>query len=172
MYRSVSLALAGHQVPAAEGTAGAAKLLGGVCPVVSPHQGLHHVSQSHGGVQEDTSPWTDGRKLYIFKEPSTNFYNRYLQKLKTFDIRVLCSTCIYLSCRCFVALCYWTSPPSPQKPDYEFNEMVLYESQLLLESGRPDEALKHLQAFEQHICDFLTYWETKGKRGRERDRRE
>ena len=40
--------------------------------------------------------------------------------------------------------------------------MVLYEGQLLLESGKPDEALKHLQAFEQHICDLLTYWETKG----------
>ena len=58
----------------------------------------------------------------------------------------------------------------PQKPDYEFNEMVLYESQLLLESGRPDEALKHLQAFEQYICDLLTYWKTKGKwRGRENE---
>ena len=40
--------------------------------------------------------------------------------------------------------------------------MVLYESQLLQESGRPEEALKHLHTFEQHICDLLTYWETKG----------
>ena len=40
--------------------------------------------------------------------------------------------------------------------------MILYECQLLQESGRLDEALKHLQAFEQYICDLLTYWETKG----------
>ena len=50
--------------------------------------------------------------------------------------------------------------------------MVLYESQLLLESGRPEEALRHLHAFEQHVCDLLTFWETKGgkreKRGEEK----
>jgi tetratricopeptide (TPR) repeat protein len=56
-----------------------------------------------------------------------------------------------------------TQVPGLTKPDYEFNEMVLYESQLLLESGRPDEALKHLQAFEQYICDLLTYWKTKAE---------
>ena len=43
--------------------------------------------------------------------------------------------------------------------------MILYESQLLLESGKPDDALRHLQSFEQHICDLLTYWETKGRWG-------
>ena len=53
--------------------------------------------------------------------------------------------------------------------------MILYESQLLLESGKPDDALRHLQSFEQHICDLLTYWETKGRwslgsRERERER--
>jgi peptide alpha-N-acetyltransferase len=56
-----------------------------------------------------------------------------------------------------------TQVPGQSKPDYEFNEMVLYESQLLQESGRPEDALRHLQAFEQHICDLLTYWETKAE---------
>ena len=46
--------------------------------------------------------------------------------------------------------------------------MVLYESQLLLESGRPEEALRHLHAFEQHVCDLLTFWETKGGKREER----
>ena len=57
-----------------------------------------------------------------------------------------------------------------QKPDYEFSEMVLYEAQLLLEAGRAADSLKHLQNFEQHICDPLNHWETKG-RVRERGRR-
>ena len=47
--------------------------------------------------------------------------------------------------------------------------MVLYEAQLLLEAGRPEDSLKHLQSFEQHICDPLTHWETKGN-GREGER--
>ena len=55
-----------------------------------------------------------------------------------------------------------------QKPDYEFSEMVLYEAQLLLEAGRAADSLKHLQNFEQHICDPLNHWETKGKEGRRR----
>jgi peptide alpha-N-acetyltransferase len=56
-----------------------------------------------------------------------------------------------------------TQIPAQSKPDYEFNEMVLYECQLLQESGQPEEALRHLHGFEQHVCDLLTYWETKAQ---------
>ena len=45
--------------------------------------------------------------------------------------------------------------------------MVLYEAQLLLESGQPQQALQHLHESEQHICDLLTYWEMKGVDGEE-----
>ena len=48
------------------------------------------------------------------------------------------------------------------KPDYEFNELILYEVQLMMESGRKEEALKHICHFESQICDTLTVYETKG----------
>ena len=48
------------------------------------------------------------------------------------------------------------------KPDYEFNELILYEVQLMMESGRKEEALKHICQFESQICDTLTVYETKG----------
>ena len=59
----LSLSLTGHAVPAAQGEAGPAQLVGGVCPVISPHQGLYHGSEGHGGVQEDTSSGTDCEEL-------------------------------------------------------------------------------------------------------------
>ena len=48
------------------------------------------------------------------------------------------------------------------KPDYEFSELILYEVQLMLESGRKEEALKHICQFESHICDTRSVYETKG----------
>ena len=63
------------------------------------------------------------------------------------------------------------TPPPPHthththmqsKPDYEFNELILYEVQLMMESGRKEEALKHICQFESQICDTLTVYETKG----------
>ena len=59
----LSLSLTGHAVPAAQGEAGPAQLVGGVRPVISPHQGLHHGTEGHGGVQEDTSSGADCEEL-------------------------------------------------------------------------------------------------------------
>ena len=47
-------------------------------------------------------------------------------------------------------------------PDYEFSEMILYEVQLLMESGKSSEALKHLEDYKPYISDRLAYYETKG----------
>lgn len=47
-------------------------------------------------------------------------------------------------------------------PDYEFSEMVLYEVQLLQESGRGQDALKHLEDYKKFISDQLAYSEMRG----------
>lgn len=42
--------------------------------------------------------------------------------------------------------------------------MVLYEVQLLMESGALDKALKHMEEFKTYISDTLAYEEIKGER--------
>ena len=44
--------------------------------------------------------------------------------------------------------------------------MVLYEVQLFMESGRGNDALKHLEDYKGLISDRLAYYEVKGKSGR------
>ena len=52
---------------------------------------------------------------------------------------------------------------SQKLPDYEFSEMILYEVQLLLESGAYKDALKFLEDFRHYVSDMLAYAEIKGK---------
>ena len=40
--------------------------------------------------------------------------------------------------------------------------MIMYEAQLLRESGQLQEAINHLDQFEAHICDILAMQEFKG----------
>lgn len=49
-----------------------------------------------------------------------------------------------------------------EKPDYEYSEMIMYEAQLLKESGQLKEVLKFLDDHESHICDILAMQELKG----------
>ena len=46
--------------------------------------------------------------------------------------------------------------------EYEKSELLLYENMLLVESGRHQAALDHLQKFEDQIVDRVSYLEVKG----------
>lgn len=52
---------------------------------------------------------------------------------------------------------------SPDKVDYEYSELLLYQNQVLREAGLYKEALDHLSTYEKQICDKLAVEETKGK---------
>lgn len=51
---------------------------------------------------------------------------------------------------------------SPDKVDYEYSELLLYQNQVLREAGLYREALEHLCTYEKQICDKLAVEETKG----------
>lgn len=51
---------------------------------------------------------------------------------------------------------------SPEKVDYEYSELLLYQNQLLREAGLIKEALDHLTNYEKQICDKLAVEETRG----------
>lgn len=51
---------------------------------------------------------------------------------------------------------------SPDKVDYEYSELLLYQNQVLREAGLLKEALEHLTTYEKQICDKLAVEETRG----------
>lgn len=51
---------------------------------------------------------------------------------------------------------------SPDKVDYEYSELLLYQNQVLREAGLYKEALDHLSSYEKQICDKLAVEETRG----------
>lgn len=51
---------------------------------------------------------------------------------------------------------------SPDKVDYEYSELLLYQNQVLREAGLHKEALDHLSNYEKQICDKLAVEETRG----------
>lgn len=51
---------------------------------------------------------------------------------------------------------------SPDKVDYEYSELLLYQNQVLREAGLHKEALEHLSDYEKQICDKLAVEETRG----------
>ena len=51
---------------------------------------------------------------------------------------------------------------SPDKVDYEYSELLLYQNQVLREAGLNKEALEHLSNYEKQICDKLAVEETRG----------
>uniref|UniRef100_A0A8C6T2C0 N-alpha-acetyltransferase 15, NatA auxiliary subunit n=1 Tax=Neogobius melanostomus TaxID=47308 RepID=A0A8C6T2C0_9GOBI len=56
-----------------------------------------------------------------------------------------------------------TQQTSPDKVDYEYSELLLYQNQVLREAGLYREALEHLSTFEKQICDKLAVEETRGE---------
>lgn len=56
-------------------------------------------------------------------------------------------------------VCFQTSP---DKVDYEYSELLLYQNQVLREAGLYKEALDHLNNYEKQICDKLAVEETRG----------
>ncbi|KAF4090563.1 hypothetical protein AMELA_G00054440 [Ameiurus melas] len=52
---------------------------------------------------------------------------------------------------------------SPDKVDYEYSELLLYQNQVLREAGLLKEALEHLTTYEKQICDKLAVEETRGE---------
>lgn len=57
------------------------------------------------------------------------------------------------------------SQTSPDKVDYEYSELLLYQNQVLREAGLHQEALEHLSTYERQIYDKLAVEETKGAQG-------
>lgn len=55
-----------------------------------------------------------------------------------------------------------TQQTSPDKVDYEYSELLLYQNQVLREAELYKEALDHLCTYEKQICDKLAVEETKG----------
>lgn len=68
------------------------------------------------------------------------------------------STCVYML---FSRVCAH-SQTSPDKVDYEYSELLLYQNQVLREAGLYKEALDHLNNYEKQICDKLAVEETRG----------
>lgn len=56
-----------------------------------------------------------------------------------------------------------TQQTSPDKLDYEYSELLLYQNRLLREAGLFKEALDHLTNYEKQICDKLAVEETRGE---------
>uniref|UniRef100_A0A672Z7Y2 N(alpha)-acetyltransferase 15, NatA auxiliary subunit n=1 Tax=Sphaeramia orbicularis TaxID=375764 RepID=A0A672Z7Y2_9TELE len=56
-----------------------------------------------------------------------------------------------------------TQQTSPDKVDYEYSELLLYQNQVLREAGLHKEALEHLCNYEKQICDKLAVEETRGE---------
>ncbi|XP_041133102.1 N-alpha-acetyltransferase 15, NatA auxiliary subunit isoform X2 [Polyodon spathula] len=56
-----------------------------------------------------------------------------------------------------------TQQTSPDKVDYEYSELLLYQNQVLREAGLYKKALEHLTTYEKQICDKLAVEETKGE---------
>ncbi|KAG8003781.1 N-alpha-acetyltransferase 15 [Nibea albiflora] len=54
-----------------------------------------------------------------------------------------------------------TQQTSPDKVDYEYSELLLYQNQVLREAGLYKEALDHLNDYEKQICDKLAVEETR-----------
>ncbi|CAJ0967106.1 unnamed protein product, partial [Ranitomeya imitator] len=55
-----------------------------------------------------------------------------------------------------------TQQVPPNKIDYEYSELILYQNQVMREAYLFQEALDHIEAYEKQICDQLQVEEIKG----------
>ena len=47
--------------------------------------------------------------------------------------------------------------------DYEHSELLLYQNMVMREAGNYEDALNHLNKYEDQICDKLSVMEARGK---------
>lgn len=47
--------------------------------------------------------------------------------------------------------------------DYEHSELLLYQNMVMREAGNLEDALSHLNKYEEQICDKLSVMEARGK---------
>ncbi|XP_059233463.1 N-alpha-acetyltransferase 16, NatA auxiliary subunit isoform X4 [Mustela nigripes] len=60
-----------------------------------------------------------------------------------------------------------TQQVSPNKIDYEYSELILYQNQVMREADLFQESLEHIETYEKQICDKLLVEEIKGEKFRE-----
>uniref|UniRef100_A0A2I3N3V2 N-alpha-acetyltransferase 16, NatA auxiliary subunit n=1 Tax=Papio anubis TaxID=9555 RepID=A0A2I3N3V2_PAPAN len=60
-----------------------------------------------------------------------------------------------------------TQQVPPNKIDYEYSELILYQNQVMREADLFQESLEHIETYEKQICDKLLVEEIKGERFRE-----
>ncbi|XP_059851509.1 N-alpha-acetyltransferase 16, NatA auxiliary subunit isoform X5 [Delphinus delphis] len=56
-----------------------------------------------------------------------------------------------------------TQQVSPNKIDYEYSELILYQNQVMREADLFQESLEHIETYEKQICDKLLVQEIKGE---------
>ncbi|XP_040197249.1 N-alpha-acetyltransferase 16, NatA auxiliary subunit [Rana temporaria] len=56
-----------------------------------------------------------------------------------------------------------TQQVPPNKIDYEYSELILYQNQVMREASLFQESLDHIEAYEKQICDKLQIEEIKGE---------
>ncbi|KAG9492064.1 hypothetical protein GDO78_000539 [Eleutherodactylus coqui] len=56
-----------------------------------------------------------------------------------------------------------TQQVPPNKIDYEYSELILYQNQVMREANLFQESLDHIEAYEKQICDKLQVEEIKGE---------
>ncbi|XP_077621798.1 N-alpha-acetyltransferase 16, NatA auxiliary subunit isoform X3 [Crocuta crocuta] len=60
-----------------------------------------------------------------------------------------------------------TQQVPPNKMDYEYSELILYQNQVMREADLFQESLEHIETYEKQICDKLLVEEIKGEKFRE-----
>ncbi|KAM5278003.1 N-alpha-acetyltransferase 16, NatA auxiliary subunit isoform 5-T5 [Hipposideros larvatus] len=56
-----------------------------------------------------------------------------------------------------------TQQVPPNKIDYEYSELILYQNQVMREADQFQESLEHIETYEKQICDKLLVEEIKGE---------
>lgn len=115
---------------------------------------------AHGccGVQDKTltsSHW------FLAQQETASWQTKKKKIPNCFIVRLVHTA--YPFCICFLwCLSMLIFQTSPDKVDYEYSELLLYQNQVLREAGLLREALEHLTTYEKQICDKLAVEETKG----------
>ncbi|XP_014710326.1 N-alpha-acetyltransferase 16, NatA auxiliary subunit isoform X5 [Equus asinus] len=60
-----------------------------------------------------------------------------------------------------------TQQVPPNKIDYEYSELILYQNQVMREADLFQESLEHIETYERQICDKLLVEEIKGEKFRD-----
>ncbi|XP_047611703.1 N-alpha-acetyltransferase 16, NatA auxiliary subunit isoform X6 [Phacochoerus africanus] len=60
-----------------------------------------------------------------------------------------------------------TQQVPPNKIDYEYSELILYQNQVMREADLFQESLEHIETYEKQVCDKLLVEEIKGAKFRE-----